>query len=62
MEEEISCESVKRKLGFDPFNPPEPEMEDPYSVDDTKPSIWAPLNEKELLFVIKLTTGIEFPG
>ena len=55
---EITLESIAKKLGFDPLNPPYPEVE-PQVVDDYTPSIWAPLSREELAFLIKTTIGID---
>lgn len=54
---EVTLESIKEKLGFDPFNPPKILPENPFEVDDHTPSIWVPLSEEELAFVIELRTG-----
>lgn len=56
---EITLESITKKLGFDPMNPPYPEVE-PQVVNDNRPSIWAPLTEEELAFLIEIDTGINF--
>ena len=56
---EITLESITKKLGFDPMNPPHPEV-DPWVIDDTRPSRWAPLTEEELAFLIEIDTGINF--
>lgn len=48
----ITIKSIEEKLGFDPTNPPEQKM-DGFTVDDSKPSIWAPLNLEELIFVLE---------
>ena len=52
----ITRESIAKKLGFDPLNPPDVECE-PDVCDDHTPSIWAPLNKEELAFVFELMTG-----
>ena len=55
---EITLESLEKKLGFDPLNPPYPEV-DPWAINDNRPSLWAPLTEEELAFLIRVTTGID---
>ena len=55
---EITLESIEKKLGFDPLNPPYPEI-DPQVVFDPEPSLWAPLTREELAFLIKYSTGID---
>lgn len=55
---EITRESITRKLGFDPLNPPTLNIA-PDEVDDLTPSIWAPLSVDEFAFVYKLRTGKE---
>ena len=54
---EITRESIARKLGIDPLNPPMPEG-DPDEIDDASPSIWAPLTKEE---VRVYTEAIESP-
>lgn len=56
----ITRESIAEKLGFDPLDPPEVKAE-PMICDDHTPSIWAPLNREELVFVIELLTGVKLP-
>ncbi len=55
----ITLESIKEKLGFDPLNPPMPKV-DSYAIDDHTPSIWAPLSQEELEFLLKLDFGDRF--
>ena len=57
---EITRESIARKLGIDPLNPPMPEG-DPDEIDDASPSIWAPLTKEEKAFVFEQLTGDKFP-
>jgi len=52
----ITRESIAKKLGFDPLDPPDVKGE-PDVCDDHTPSIWAPLNSEELAFVFELLTG-----
>ena len=54
--DDITRESIKRKLGFDPMNPPASRTA-PHEVDDNSPSIWAPLTTEERIFVYELRTG-----
>ncbi len=56
--EEITLESIRDKLGFDPLNPPARKIE-PYAVIDYEPSIWEPLSEEELAYLVKIKTGID---
>lgn len=56
----ITRESVTKKLGFDPLNPPKREVK-PDVVDDHTPSIWSPLTREELAFVFELRTGDKIP-
>ena len=58
---DITMESIKAKLGFDPLDPPKEENKDPFYIDDNKPSIWAPLTREELAFVFKARTGMDIP-
>ena len=55
---EITLQSIQEKLGFDPLNPPYPEVE-PQVVDD-RTNLWAPLTREELAYLIKVTIGIDF--
>ncbi|MBR5430629.1 MAG: hypothetical protein IK116_08935 [Firmicutes bacterium] len=56
----ITIESIAKKLGFDPLNPPK--LEQPIGFhDDYTPSIWAPLTREEKAFVLKIATGIDIP-
>lgn len=57
---EITLESIKKKLGFDPSNPPKSDS-DGWTIDDNKPSIWAPLTEEEKIFVIEKCFGMKWP-
>ena len=57
---EITRESIARKLGFDPLDPPKLKIA-PDEVDDLTPSIWAPLNVDEIAFVVELRTGKKLP-
>lgn len=54
----ITMDSIKKKLGFDPMNPPKNESDDTWVVDDATPSVWAPLNKEELLFVLENCMGV----
>lgn len=56
---EITLESITNKLGFDPMNPPYPEVE-PQVVNDNRPSLWAPLTREELAFLVEIDTGVNF--
>ena len=56
---DVSIEGITEKLGFDPMNPPKPDV-DPYSIDDNTPSIWSPLTKEELAFLLKLWFGDKF--
>ena len=53
---EITRESIARKLGFDPLDPPKLKIA-PDEVDDLTPSIWASLSVDEFAFVYELRTG-----
>ena len=55
----ITLESIREKLGFDPLNPHIPEI-DYYAVDDSTPSIWAPLSKEELEYLLMLDFGDKF--
>ena len=55
----ITLQSIEKKLGFDPLNPPPIEFEDDWTVDDHTPSRWAPLSEEEHLFLIEIEFGKE---
>ncbi len=55
----ITIESIAAKLGFDPMNPPTPDV-DQYSIDDNTPSIWSPLTKEELAFLLKMWFGDKF--
>lgn len=57
---EITRESIRNKLGFDPLDPPNLNS-DPFEVDDKTPSIWAPLSDREKAYVLKLRNGIDVP-
>ena len=57
--EEITLESIRAKLGFDPLNPPEREVE-PYAVDDHTPSMWGPLTKEEQAFLLRIQLGSVF--
>ena len=59
--DDISRESIKQKLGFDPMNPPALRTA-PHEVDDNSPSIWAPLTTEERIFVYELRTGKKAPA
>jgi len=59
--DDITRESIKRKLGFDPMNPPASRTA-PHEVDDNSPSIWAPLTTEERIFVYELRTGKKAPA
>lgn len=58
---DITMESIKAKLGFDPLNPPKEKNADPFYIDDNKPSRWAPLTREELAYLIKQETGFNVP-
>ena len=55
---EITIESIKEKLGFDPLNPPRRKSE-LQVVEDNEPSIWEPLSREELAFLVEIKTGIK---
>ncbi len=45
---EITLESIKKKLGFDPLNPPERKDDrDPFLIDDHTPSPYSVLTDEE---------------
>lgn len=54
---EITLQNIQEKLGFDPLDPPYPELE--FGVVDDHTNLWAPLSREELAFLIKTTTGID---
>ena len=56
---EITLESIKEKLGFDPLNPPRREIK-PHEVDDKTPSMWSPLTQEEKAFLLKMQFGDRF--
>ena len=55
----ISLESIEKKLGFDPLNPPRKVLK-PDEVDDS-PSLWEKLSADELAYLIEITSGIKMP-
>ena len=55
----ITLQSIEKKLGFDPLNPPEIKFEDDWTVDDRTPSRWSPLTQEEHLFLIEIEFGKE---
>ena len=57
--EEITLESIQKKLGFDPLNPP-PDNLDDWKIRDDIPSIWAPLSMKEKAYLLKIKFGFDF--
>ena len=54
----ITLANIEEKLGFDPMNPPEREGCDTWTIDDATPSIWAPLNKEEMLYVLENCMGV----
>ncbi len=56
----ITLESIGKKLGFDPLNPPEPES-DGWSINDNRPSLWASLTEEEKVFLFEKWVGVKWP-
>ncbi len=56
--EGITLESIQKKLGFDPLNPP-PDEFDEWEIRDDIPSIWEPLSREELAYLIKFKTGVD---
>ena len=56
---EITLESIQKKLGFDPLNPPSYDL-DEWEIRDDIPSKWEPLSEEELVYLLKITTGFDF--
>ena len=53
----ITLQDIEKKLGFNPKYPPVIKRE-PDVVDDTTPSIWAPLEPEELIFVMENCMGV----
>ena len=58
--EEITLESIQKKLGFDPLNPPPDDDLNEWEIRDDIPSKWEPLSEEELVYLLKITTGFDF--
>ena len=57
--EEITLESIQKKLGFDPLNPPPDDDLNEWEIRDDIPSIWATLSREELAYLIKIDTGVD---
>ena len=58
--EEITLESIQKKLGFDPLNPPPDDDLNEWEIRDDIPSKWEPLSEEELVYLLRITTGFDF--
>ena len=50
---EITLESIREKMGCDPFHPERPYHEDPFYIDDATPSPYSKLSDEELQFLIE---------
>ncbi len=50
----ITLESIREKMGCDPFDPPYPEYNDSGAIDDTTPSPYSVLSQEELEFLIEI--------